>query len=153
MRRALLFAAGFLAGLTAAAAVARALIPSIGDEESDEISLVAIANGVELRSRAAAFRGGSVSAWMGGMELDLRGASLAANGARLDLTALMAGIDLRIPPAWRVSVVPRGMNQGLALDLRGQDELPSDAPHLEITALVIGAGVSISNDPGDGADA
>lgn len=150
LRRLFAFGIGFLAGLTAAAAVARSLIPSIGDEQSDEIALVAIANGVELRSTATAFRGGRITAWMGGLELDLRAATLAPGGGRLEVTAFMAGVDIRLPAAWRVTVVPRGMNQGLALALDGQESLPPGAPHLEIGALVVASGVSVSNHGADG---
>jgi hypothetical protein len=38
------------------------------DAESDELGLVAILEGVQLESRAKAFRGGSMLAWFGGVE-------------------------------------------------------------------------------------
>src|SRR5512142_2763298 len=123
LRRPLLFAAGFLAGLTAAAAIARAAIPSRGDATSDELALVAIANGLTLRSRATAFRGGSVSSWMAGGDLDLRAAELATSGARLELSALMSGVVVRLPATWRIEATSRGMTQGLALHLDGQQGL------------------------------
>ena len=51
-------ALGFFAGMAAAATVVRRAVPSRGGAESDEVALVAIFDGVELESRAAAFRGG-----------------------------------------------------------------------------------------------
>ncbi len=149
MRRILLFAAGFLGGLTAVAALARALIPSRGDETSDELALVAIANRVELASRATAFRGGSLRAWMAGVELDLREAQLAPDGGRLEVTALMAGVVVHLPPAWRVRRRARGLTTGLAWSLEGQEALPADAPTLDVDVLVVGAGVVITNSPDD----
>ena len=46
-------------------------MPSRGDEDSDEVSLVAIFDGVKLESRAKAFKGGSMLAWFGGIDVDL----------------------------------------------------------------------------------
>lgn len=43
-----------------------------GDEESDELGLVAVFNGIELKSRATAFRGGSMLAWLGGIAVARR---------------------------------------------------------------------------------
>lgn len=149
LRRSVLFAAGFLAGLTAAAAAARALIGSQGDETSDEVALVSIARGIVLRSRAGAFRGGSLGAWMSGTVIDLREANLAPGGAELEISAFMSGVMVRVPPQWRVEVGVSGMSQGLDRRLDGQEALPPDAPTLRIRVLVVAAGVSISNRPGD----
>ncbi len=149
MRRILFFALGVLGGLTAAAALARRLIPSRGDETSDELALVAIADGVELKSRATAFRGGSLRAWMAGVDLDLRDVQLAPEGGRLDVTALMSGVVIHIPAAWRVRRQSRGLTQGLAWSLDGQEALPADAPLLDVDVLIVGAGVVITNSPDD----
>jgi hypothetical protein len=58
--------------------------------------------------RSADFRGGYVTAVMGGVELDLRGASLGSGPACLDVFTFWGGIDLKVPPAWTVEskVVP-----------------------------------------------
>ncbi len=64
----------------AAAAVVKHAIPSRGDAESDEVALMAVFDGVELKSRAKAFRGGSMLAWYGGVDADLREAAAGAGG-------------------------------------------------------------------------
>jgi hypothetical protein len=51
-----------------AAAFVRHAVPSHGDEESDELALVAVFDGINLASRAKAFKGGSMLAWFGGIE-------------------------------------------------------------------------------------
>ena len=56
LRGLLLFKLGFLAGMYASAAILKRTFPSRGDEESDEVALVAILDGVELKSRAQDFR-------------------------------------------------------------------------------------------------
>ena len=68
---------GFLAGIVALPSFVKRVMPSRGDEESDEVALVAIFDGVALKSRAKAFRGGSMLAWFGGVAVDLREAQLA----------------------------------------------------------------------------
>ena len=41
-------------------------------------------------------------AWFGGIEVDLRGAELAADGARLSVHTLFGGIEITTPPGWRI---------------------------------------------------
>jgi hypothetical protein len=149
VRRILLFALGFLGGLSAVAVLARNLIPSRGDEASDDLALVAIADGLNLTSRAGAFRGGSLRTWMAGVDLDLRAAQLAPGGGRLEVTALMSGVVIHVPPGWRVRGRSRGLTRSLAWSLDGQDELPADAPTLDVEVLVVGAGVVVTNSTDD----
>ena len=81
---------GGFAGFAASAAVLRRALPSRGDAESDEVALVAIYNGIDLKSRAEAFRGGSMLAWFGGIAVDLREATLAPR-AHLSVNSLFGG--------------------------------------------------------------
>jgi len=77
LRGLLLFKLGAFAGMMAAAAFVRRAVPSEGDEESDELRLVAVLNGIQLKSRSRAFSGGSMLAWYGGIDVDLSEAELA----------------------------------------------------------------------------
>jgi hypothetical protein len=72
-----LIVVGSVAGFMAAAAFLKRALPSRGGEESDELALVAVFDGVELKSRASSFRGGAAFTWFGGISLDLREATLA----------------------------------------------------------------------------
>ena len=131
---------GALAGAIGAAAVARRAVPSRGDEESEEIALVAILNGIELQNRATDFRGGSVFAWFGGVDLDLRDAVLAPD-ARLSLHTLFGGISIRVPPEWRIesklSALPGG------IDARGNDD--EDAPTLVLDGVAVFGGIAVGS--------
>ena len=71
IRSALVLTTGFFAGFMAAAALLKRALPSRG-RESDEVALVAVFDGTVLRSEAKAFRGGSMLAWYGGIQADLR---------------------------------------------------------------------------------
>jgi hypothetical protein len=145
MRRILLFALGLFGGLIGSALAARVLIPSRGDETSNELALVAIADGLTLRSHAAAFRGGSLATWFAGVDLDLSGVQLAPDGAHLELSTLMSGVSIRLPAGCRIKVEQRGAAQGFTLQLDGQEDLPPDAPTLTLRALVVGSGVAVTN--------
>ena len=84
--------------------VVRRLYPSFGDEESNEINLLAPMYGIDLTSHASAFRGGAAKVIMGGIRLDLRDATLDPSGGQLMLTTVMGGIQVLIPSDWDVQV-------------------------------------------------
>jgi hypothetical protein len=59
-------------------------------------------SGAKIRVDSRKFKGGDLSAAMGGFELDLRDADIDGDEAVLDFHVVMGGIDLRIPESWRV---------------------------------------------------
>jgi hypothetical protein len=140
VRSLLTFKVGFWAGLMTAAAVMRRAVPSSGDEESDELALVAIMNGIELKSRATAFRGGSMLAWFGGIAVDLRDAELA-DDARLDVRTLFGGIAIRVPATWRVESKVRAFAGGIETRTPAQDD--PDAPVLILEGEALFGGIAI----------
>ena len=91
---------GAWGGFHAAAVLTKRAIPSRGDEESDELALVAIYDGIDLKSRATAFRGGSMLAWFGGISVDLREATLAPEGGHLTLNTRFGGIAIPSLVRW-----------------------------------------------------
>jgi hypothetical protein len=70
------------------------IVPSMGDEESDT-------NGRNLVSYSEGFRGGTALTIAGGSVIDLRNASLAPEGARLQLSTVMGGTNVLVPRGWR----------------------------------------------------
>jgi Cell wall-active antibiotics response 4TMS YvqF len=140
VRALLLFKLGFWAGSVAAALLLKRAFPSRGDAESDELALVAIFDGIELESRASAFRGGSIFTWWGGVELDLRDAKLAPS-AQLDVRAIFGGIAMRVPPGWRVESEVRSLAGGVAVDV--PDPEGTDAPTLRLSGFTAFGGVAV----------
>jgi hypothetical protein len=140
VRRLLLFKLGALVGMIVAAALFKRVVRSRGDAESDELALVAILDGVELESRARAFRGGSMLAWFGGIDVDLSGAELA-DGAHLSVHALFGGIDVTTPPGWRIESGVRTFAGGI--DARGA-EADSAAPVLTLDGMAVFGGIDVS---------
>jgi len=139
IRRLLLFKLGALVGMIVAAAFFKRVVRSRGDAESDELALVAILDGVELESRSKAFRGGSMLAWLGGIDVDLTDAELAP-GARLSVHALFGGIDVTIPPTWRVESDTKALMGGI--DARGAQDDP-DAPVLVLEGMAVFGGIDV----------
>lgn len=141
LRRLLLFKLGFWSGVAASAAVLKRALPSRGDEESDELALVAIFDGIELENGSQAFRGGSLLTWFGGIDLDLRQARLAPR-ARLRAHALWGGIAVRVPTEWRVESHARALAGGVASDPSSGED--ADAPVLVLEGFALLGGIAVS---------
>jgi Cell wall-active antibiotics response 4TMS YvqF len=139
-RAAALVLLGGFAGLMAAAAVLKQALPSRGDEESDEVALVAIFDGIDLKSRARAFRGGTMLAWYGGIAVDLREATLA-DDARLSVHSLFGGVAIRVPPDWRVESRARAIAGGVDVKMPASGD--SDAPTLTIEGRALFGGIAV----------
>jgi len=127
----------------ASAALLRRVLPSRGDEESDEVALVAILNGVDLTSRSRAFRGGSMFSWLGGIAVDLRDVELAED-AHLDLHSAFGGIALRVPPGWRIESNLTSLGGGVAIGVPKPEG--ADAPTLRLAGFTAFGGVAVGTE-------
>ncbi len=113
--------------------------------DQDLVRTTAFLSGSELATQSNAFRGAVLTAIMGGVELDMRHATLAADGAEVDATAIMGGVELIIPRDWRVTVRGTPILGGVS-NLAEGSSLPDDAPRLRVDALAILGGVEIKHD-------
>lgn len=78
-------------------------LPPAEPGSDSTVSLFALLGGFERTNSSQDFRGGDLTAVMGGCELDLRQASI--NGeAVIDIFALWGGVNIKIPEDWRISV-------------------------------------------------
>jgi hypothetical protein len=144
LRGLLLFKLGFWAGMFASATLLKRVLPSRGDEDSDEVGLVAIMNGIELTSRSRAFRGGSMFSWLGGIAVDLREVELAEN-ARLEVHSAFGGIAIRVPTGWRVESNVTSLGGGVAVAVPEPDS--PDAPTLRLDGFSAFGGVAVGAKP------
>lgn len=67
------------------------------------ISEVAVWSGKVRRVTSPVFRRADLTAIMGGVEVDLRGASTGGQEAVIDVFAWWGGIEITVPPDWAVS--------------------------------------------------
>ena len=106
------------------------------------ISGLAIMGGVQRSSNAPNFRGGELTAIMGGCEVDLRPASIEGE-AVIDVFALWGGIDIKVPDDWTVI--------GKVVPLLGAYEDKSRPPadgglkRLIVRGVVVMGGVEVKN--------
>jgi Cell wall-active antibiotics response 4TMS YvqF len=140
LRTLIVFELGAWVGTATAAAVVKRALPSRGDADSDEVTLVSIFDGVQLASRAQAFRGGSMLAWFGGVSVDLSEAKLAPD-AKLTIGALFGGVDVKVPTGWRVVSTARAIAGGVSDDIPEPED--PHAPTLVIESTAAFGGVSI----------
>lgn len=106
------------------------------------VSAMAVLAGVNRRSNAKTFRGGDLTAVMGGCQIDLTQATIDGE-AVIDVFAMWGGIELRVPENWSVSgrVTPL---------LGGYEDKTHPAPdatnqRLLVRGFVIMGGVEIKN--------
>jgi hypothetical protein len=117
------------------------------DPAADEVDLVATFGDLTFRSRATAFRGGTVTTWFGGGTLDLRDATLDPAGATLRVNALFGGGNLVVPSGWNVET--RLVGIGGVGDGRPETDRPADAPTLRLVGTAIFGGWGITSEPAD----
>lgn len=80
---------------------------AIAADSAATVSGIAILGGVKRGNNSRAFRGGDLTAIMGGCEIDLRQAAIDGE-AVIEVFAMWGGIEIRVPEDWTVNsrVVP-----------------------------------------------
>jgi len=72
--------------------------------DHDSINLSMMLGGGEYRFSSKQFKGGKVTAFMGGGTLDLTEAEMDGDEVELDVFAMMGGLEIRIPKHWQINV-------------------------------------------------
>ena len=116
------------------------------DQTSSRQDVVALLGAAESRNRSPHFRHANVSAVFGGATLDMRDAHLDP-GASVDALALFGGVDVIVPPGWRVELGGLPIFGGYEDKTYGNGDVPPDAPVLKVGATAIFGGVGIKNKP------
>jgi predicted membrane protein len=105
------------------------------------IDITAILGGVERRVATPDFRGGEISALLGGCELDLRECSIVKE-AVINVFTVCGGISIKVPADWTVVLdgvpVAGGFSQKTVT-------APDSAKRLIITGYAIMGGVEVRN--------
>jgi predicted membrane protein len=114
-----------------------------GSETESTVIGTAIMGGFKRANASQDFRGGELTAIMGGVELDLRQAAIRGGDAVLNVFAFWGGVELRVPREWTVVM------QGTPI-LGGYEDKTfppqsSSAPRLVIKGSAIMGGVEITN--------
>jgi predicted membrane protein len=75
--------------------------PAEATDANSTVSALAVLGGVNRGNNSRSFRGGDVTAVLGGCVIDLRQAAIDGDAA-LDVFAMWGGIELRVPEDWTV---------------------------------------------------
>ena len=119
--------------------------PRAPREASDTASSVherAMVGGIARKNASQSFQGGELTAVMGGCELDLRDARMAAGQAVIDCFTMWGGIVIQIPPDWVVE--PRVSVFAAGFDDKSKPPLQPTG-RLVIRGTAIMAGIEIKN--------
>ena len=112
------------------------------EDSNTLISATALLGGVARGNNSSAFRGGELTAMMGGCEIDLRHASIDGE-AVIDVFALWGGIEIRVPPDW--TVVSRITPILGGVDDKTRPPQAASRHCLVLRGFVVMAGVEVKN--------
>ncbi len=116
---------------------------SPGADSNAVVTAFAVMGGVARGNNSRSFRGGELTAVMGGCEIDLRQAAIEGE-AVIDVFAMWGGIDIRVPEDWTVvgRVVPL---LGGFEDKTRPPKQESAAQRLVVRGFAIMGGVEVKN--------
>lgn len=118
------------------------LVNRTGAVAAADDRITAFLSGTSNKSSSKDYKGGRVTAILGGSEIDLRKATIKEE-ATLDVLVIMGGVELRVPEDWevRTSVTP------ILGDAENKAAAPNaaKAPILNIVGTVTLGGIEIKN--------
>jgi len=120
----------------------RVVRPGAVDGSPDQVvDVVAILGGVERRITTPDFRGGEITAVMGGCALDLRESSILKE-AVLNVFTIWGGINIKVPPDWTVVLNGTPVMGGFS---EKTISAPNGDKRLVITGYAVMGGVEVRN--------
>ncbi|MGH9414111.1 MAG: LiaI-LiaF-like domain-containing protein [Terriglobales bacterium] len=115
-----------------------------GSTTEEKLEGFAIFGGYQRRINSQQFRGGHVEAIFGGVQIDLRRAEIDGNEARVDVSAVFGGVELRVPERWIIEMRGQPLLGGFS-DETHQDMPQPGAKRLIITGFAMFGGVVVKN--------
>jgi hypothetical protein len=112
------------------------------EDTNSRVSAMAILGGVARGNNSRAFKGGDLTAIMGGCELDLRQANIEGQVV-IDVFALWGGIEMRVPEDW--TVVSRVVPLLGGFEDKTRPGQSAAGKQLVIRGVVIMAGLEVKN--------
>ena len=103
----------------------------------------AIFSAYKYKPNGGQFNGGEATAIFGGLEMDLRQATMKHDTARIDVFILFGGGEIRVPKDWDVSVQVSAILGGVDNKTVDSPVTDSKRPKLLITGTVLFGGVEV----------
>jgi hypothetical protein len=118
-------------------------VPPLSDDNT--VSELALLGGAKRVVHAPDFRGGYVTVFMGGIELDLRRCVMPpSTPATLDIFVMWGGIDIKVPPEWVVDVKAVPFMGGFDIKTQAPADITT-APRLIVRGHAIMGGAGVHN--------
>ncbi|HHV19063.1 MAG TPA: cell wall-active antibiotics response protein, partial [Thermoanaerobacterales bacterium] len=111
----------------------------------DTVNCFAIFSSIVNKNESRNFKGGSITVIFGGAEVDLRNATLCPDGAFLDISAAFGGIDIRVPPEWKVAITGIPIFGGWENKTVSIENSQPETPVLNVRCLAAFGGIEIMN--------
>ena len=112
------------------------------DTDEDSFERGAALDDLDLRVRSRTFRGGSLTAVMCGVTVDLREAALSPDGATIRVQSALSGIDILVPRDWDVVCEVGTVWAGVHGE-RFPPPAKARGPQLRLTGMVVAGGLSV----------
>jgi len=117
-----------------------------GHESSDpEFDYMAIFGAIKQRVTVKNFRGGRLTAFFGGFEVDLTRAEIEGPAAVIDASALLGGGEIRVPPTWLIEIQGLAILGGYTDETHQEISDPATAKRLIVKGVAVLGGVVIKN--------
>jgi predicted membrane protein len=115
-----------------------------GETRPGHLDEWAVFGGSRRRVDSQDFKGGEAFAMFGGVEVDMRSATIVQDEVVIDASALFGGVDLQVPENWNVSVEGHGIFGGY--EDKTLHAMPESArPRVVITGSAVFGGVVVKN--------
>jgi predicted membrane protein len=100
-------------------------------------------SGTHQQHTTTEFRGGDITAIMGGTHVDLRQAQMSGDSAVISIFAFWGGVEIRVPDTWNVELQGTPIMGGF--DIKTLPQNNPEAKHLIIRGYAIMGGVEVKN--------
>ncbi len=110
--------------------------------DEDSVNAVAVMGGSEDRVTSKSFKGGYLTAIMGGIQLDLTDAAMEQKPATIEANIIMGGAAIKVPHEWKVNLDVTQTMAGVKEKGR-QSDLSKETPDLLVTGKIVMGGLEI----------
>lgn len=111
----------------------------------DVVDNFSLFSAIKSRNISKNFRGGSLVALFGGIDMDLKDAHLLNEGARIDVTVAFGGVNVIVPPEWKVVVKGVPIFGGWSNRTKGKDYVNPEAQVLTLHCFVAFGGIDVKS--------
>ncbi|MYD52570.1 MAG: hypothetical protein F4W93_13970 [Dehalococcoidia bacterium] len=124
------------------------LLANAANLDPNRVNATAILGGITEPNASRDFRGGRLTAFLGGVSVNLRQADIIEKPAHIHVSAILGGVEIAVPQHWNVKkdiqLIAGGVDERRTLaQQRDDDAMPDNSPDLVVTGSVLLGGLLI----------